>query len=158
MVTMPGGEGGFGSSISFRDYPESVNAIENYSQEADLDKSQVMRGFTELYKQDPHVRSLVHGFVNEDYDSLFDYCDTEIDALDEIADNIQREAEFYGSGLDPEEVDDTLAKFMEALYSEEQEQDEVREAVNDFGNLDSSLGSTAGWYAGRFTERYWEVD
>lgn len=155
---MPGREGGFGSSISFRDYPESVNAIETHSQEADLDKSQVMRGFTELYKQDPHVRNLVHGFVDGDYDDLFDYCNSEIDALDEIANNIQQEADFYGSELDPEEVDDTLAKFMEALYSEEQEEQEVREAVNGFGNLDSTLGSTAGWYAGRFTERYWEAE
>lgn len=155
---MPGGEGGFGSSISFRDYPESVKAIETHSQEADLDMSQVMRGFTELYKQDPHVRNLVHGFVAGDYDDLFDYCDSEIDALDEIANNIQEEAEFYGSQLNPEEVDNKLAKFMEALYSEEQEEEEVREAVNEFGDLDSALGSTAGWYAGRFTERYWEVE
>ncbi len=155
---MPGGNGDFGSSISFRDYPESVEAIETHSQEAGLDKSQVMRGFTELYRQDPHVRTLVHGFVDGQYDNLFDYCKSELDALDGIADNVQKEAELYGKGLDPEEVDDALAEFMEALYSEEQDEDEVREAMSTFSSIDSNLGSTAGWYAGRFTEKYWETD
>lgn len=153
---MPSEDGSFGDSISFRDYPESVEAVKTHSEEAGLGKSQVMRGFTELYREDPHVRELVHGYVQDEYDGLFDYCESELDALDRIAHDVQEGAEYFGPGLDPESVDETLAEFLEALESGEQDEEELRQAVSSFGELDTRLVSTTAWYAGKFVERYWE--
>lgn len=134
---------------AFNDFGEAIDH-QDIDELPEVGPTDIIGAQTELLLEDEDYRAFILDYIDGDVESLRDFYENEVDALDGMADALIEETSY----LDAEEVDDALARLLEGLY--ERDGVKVNSAAREFGDLNPDLGVTAAFYAGKFANDYWQ--
>jgi len=135
-------------TISFRVPEETWEAMN------DLDRSmsEVYRGVTDLYREEPFFRNGVDAYLNGDVDSFEEYAEAYFEAAaEEYSPDLAQQLE---EQVDPDEVVGPLRDYLAAVNFGDRRWAE--QAAEDFYDVSDELGDFFTTYTGRFSESQWD--
>lgn len=140
-----------GPKFTFRtESEEQKQLFQQNVEENDMNLSETGRTLLEAYNTDHLLREYIRSYSEGQVSSLIEFYDSEIDALEGIAEHVLEQTRYVEAGP----VEEALAELMEGLY--DRDEDAVYDAAVDFAELDPGIGVEVARFAGKFAEDYWE--